>query len=86
MPYAPPDRSRVQTVHFHSSPDMATVLVDGKVVGSTPVTVRLAMGTHTVMIEKPEYTGIQYRLHIDREGESNLAHDLQRDRRDRSGR
>jgi hypothetical protein len=66
----------VQTVNFHSLPDAATVFINGKMVGITPVTVQLPLGFHTVLIEKRSYTNIYYRLNIDRDGENDLYHDL----------
>jgi general secretion pathway protein A len=68
--------SKVQTVHFHSLPDAATVSIDGRVVGITPITVQLTMGSHTVLVEKSAYASKSYRLNIDRGGESNLYHNL----------
>ena len=40
------------TVVVKSSPDGADVTVDGKYMGSTPSTVRLAPGDHVIAIEK----------------------------------
>jgi type II secretory pathway predicted ATPase ExeA len=69
----------VQTVNFHSLPEAATVFINGKMVGITPVRVQLPLGSHTVLIEKRAYTSIHYRLNIDRAGENNLYHDLYED-------
>jgi type II secretory pathway predicted ATPase ExeA len=66
----------VQIVNFHSFPDAATVFINDKMVGITPVTVQLPMGSHTILIEKRAYTSINYRLNIDRDGENNLYHNL----------
>ena len=73
---SPPKR---QTVHFHSFPDAATILLDGKSIGITPVTAALPMGSHSILIEKAGQTSIRYQLNIDRDGESNLYHHLQAD-------
>jgi general secretion pathway protein A len=70
---------RGQTVHFHSFPDAATVLIDGQSVGRTPVTVQVPMGSHAIRIEKAGHTSIGYQLNIDRGGENNLYHNLDRD-------
>jgi general secretion pathway protein A len=67
---------KVQTVHFHSLPDAATVSIDGRVVGITPVTVQLPLGSHTILVEKSAYSSKSYRMNIDRDGESNLYHNL----------
>jgi general secretion pathway protein A len=72
-----------QTVHFHSFPDAATVLIDGKSIGITPVTVELPMGSHSILVEKSGQTSIRYQLKIDRDGENNLYHDLHADIRRR---
>jgi hypothetical protein len=72
-----------QTVHFHSFPAAATVRIDGKSVGRTPVTVQVPMGSHSVLIEKGGYTSIGYQLTIDRDGENNLHHNLHTDERGR---
>jgi PEGA domain len=69
-----------QTVHFHSVPDAATVLIDGQRIGITPVTVELPMGSHSILVEKSGRTSIRYQLNIDRDEESNLYHHLHADR------
>jgi len=43
------------TVVVRSTPDGADITVDGKFVGSTPSTVRLSPGDHTVVLEKCGY-------------------------------
>jgi len=42
----------VATVVVKSTPDGADVTVDGKFVGNTPSTLRLAPGDHTILVEK----------------------------------
>jgi PEGA domain len=57
-PGGPPSTSQpVETVPatVKSVPDGADVTLDGKYVGSTPSTVRLMPGDHTVTIEKPGF-------------------------------
>jgi hypothetical protein len=71
--------AKVQTVHFHSLPEAAAVSIDGRMVGTTPVTVQLPMGSHTIRVEKFPYASKSYRLNIDRDGESNLYHNLDED-------
>jgi hypothetical protein len=70
---------KMKTVHFHSLPNAATVLINGKMVGKTPVTVQLHMGSHNILVEKISYISINYRLNVDQGGESNLYHDLHLD-------
>jgi hypothetical protein len=64
-------------------PDAATVLINGKSIGITPVTVALPMGSHSILVEKSGQTSIRYQLQIDRDEESNLYHDLHTDGRRR---
>jgi hypothetical protein len=71
--------AKVQTVHFHSMPEAATVFINGRMVGITPVTVQLSMGSHTILVEKSAYSSKSYRLNIDRGGENNLYHNLDED-------
>jgi general secretion pathway protein A len=71
--------SKGQTVHFHSFPEAAIVLIDGKSVGRTPITVQLPLGYHSILIEKSGHTSVSYELRIDRDGESNLYHNLRAD-------
>jgi hypothetical protein len=54
-PAPPPAAQEPSTVVVKSSPDGADIRVDGKYVGSTPSTLRLAPGDHSVVIEKPGY-------------------------------
>jgi hypothetical protein len=68
--------TKIQTVHFHSLPDAATVFVSGKIIGRTPVSAPLAIGSYTILLEKSGYTSIEYQLKIERDGENNLYHDL----------
>jgi len=49
----------LSTVVVKSSPDGADITVDGKYVGSTPSTVRLAPGDHTISIEKSSFKAWQ---------------------------
>ncbi len=44
--------SEIATVVVKSTPDGADITVDGKYVGSTPSTLRLSSGDHTVSVEK----------------------------------
>ncbi len=52
------------TVVVKSSPDGADITVDGKYVGSTPSTVRLAPGDHTISIEKSSFKAWQRTMTI----------------------
>jgi type II secretory pathway predicted ATPase ExeA len=67
---------QVQTVYLHSLPDDATIIINGKTQGRTPLNVQLPAGAHRVRVEKPGYASIQYVLRIDQAGERHLYHDL----------
>ena len=48
----PPASAEPSTIVIKSTPDGADIIVDGKFVGSTPSTLRLTIGEHTISIEK----------------------------------
>lgn len=52
------------TVVMKSTPDGADITVDGKYVGSTPSTVRLAAGDHTILIEKSGFKSWQRTMSV----------------------
>lgn len=52
---APPTERAPSTVVIRSAPDGADITVDGNYVGSTPSTLKLSPGTHTVSVSKPPY-------------------------------
>lgn len=54
-PAPAPEPEELSTAVLKSTPDGADVTVDGKFVGSTPSTVRLTPGDHTIAIEKAGY-------------------------------
>jgi PEGA domain len=56
-PAAP--EAELSTVVVKSSPDGADIIVDGKYVGSTPSTVRLAPGDHAISVEKAGFRSWQ---------------------------
>jgi hypothetical protein len=58
-PAPAPEPEELSTVVLKSTPDGADVTVDGKFVGSTPSTVRLMPGDHTIAIGKSGYKGWQ---------------------------
>jgi general secretion pathway protein A len=69
----------VHTVHFHSLPEAATVTINGKVRGRTPVMMQLPMGSYTIVVEKAGHSSKNYRLDLQSAGESHLYHDLPSD-------
>lgn len=54
-PPASAGAEELSTTVVKSAPDGADVTVDGKFMGSTPSTVRLAAGDHTISVEKPGF-------------------------------
>jgi hypothetical protein len=66
----------VHVANINSLPERATVIINGKPVGTTPLTVTMALGRHTIQVEKGGYTSIRYELTFDAAGTSNLYHDL----------
>ena len=66
----------VHLANINSLPEFATVTIDGKKVGTTPLTVQIALGQHTIQVEKSGYTSIRYDITFDKAGASNLYHDL----------
>jgi PEGA domain len=51
--------AELSTVIVKSTPDGADIVVDGKYVGSTPSTIRLAPGDHAISVEKAGFTSWQ---------------------------
>jgi general secretion pathway protein A len=66
----------VHVANINSLPEHATVIINGKPVGITPLTVTMALGRHTIRVEKVGYTSIRYDVTFDAAGTSNLYHDL----------
>jgi hypothetical protein len=52
------------TVVMKSTPDGADITVDGKYVGSTPSTMRLTAGDHTILIEKSGFKSWQRTMSV----------------------
>jgi hypothetical protein len=50
-----PAAAAPSTIVIKSTPDGADITVDGKFVGSTPSTLKLTIGEHTITIEKPGF-------------------------------
>jgi hypothetical protein len=55
---------KVASVHLKSFPDGADIMVDGKFVGSTPSTLQLAPGDHTISVEKNGFTTWTKTIHV----------------------
>lgn len=59
QPAVPVQEVELSTVVVKSTPDGADIIVDGKYVGSTPSTVRLAPGDHAISVEKAGFRSWQ---------------------------
>ena len=46
----------VHLANINSLPEFATVTIDGKKVGTTPLTVQIALGQHTIQVERNPVT------------------------------
>lgn len=55
---------KVASLHVKSNPDGADILVDGKFVGSTPSSLQLAPGDHTISVEKSGFTTWSRTVHV----------------------
>lgn len=60
------------TTAIKSSPDGADITIDGKFVGSTPSTLQLAAGEHTIVIEKSGFKAWQRTMTVTAGGSANL--------------
>jgi hypothetical protein len=63
-PAPAPVPEELSTAVLKSTPDGADVVVDGKFMGSTPSTVRLTPGDHTITIEKSGYRAWQRTMSV----------------------
>lgn len=66
------ETSGLATVLVKSTPDACDITVDGRFVGSTTSTLRLAPGEHTIVIEKPGFKPWQRTITITAGGAINV--------------
>jgi len=66
------------TVVCKSTPDGAEITIDGKFVGTTPSTLRLAPGDHTVLLQKTGFKDWSRSLTVSESGDLNLDITLDR--------
>lgn len=64
------------TVSLQSMPEGATVLIDGKPAGRTPLTLQIEPGAHTVRLVKEGYQEMQNWIHLTGEGPSSFFQNL----------
>ncbi len=67
----------VASVHITSNPAGADITVDGKYMGSTPSTLQLAPGEHSIAVAKDGFTGWQRTLNVTA-GDVNVVAELKR--------
>ncbi|HEY6330154.1 MAG TPA: PEGA domain-containing protein [Blastocatellia bacterium] len=68
----------VSTVVIKSDPDGADITIDGKFAGSTPSTVKLAPGDHTILVEKSGFKAWQRTLTVGPASNLNLNATLEK--------
>ena len=61
-----------------STPDGADITIDGKFVGSTPSTLRLSIGEHTVTIEKSGFQAWTRTMTVTPAGNVNIEATLEK--------
>lgn len=64
--------SSLSSVAIKSSPDGAEITIDGKLVGTTPSTLQLAPGDHTIVIEKAGFKSWQRTITVTAGGTISL--------------
>jgi general secretion pathway protein A len=66
----------VRVLSIHSNPDGATVTIDRKMAGRTPLTVQLVTGVHTISLEKSGYSRMSYDINLLNLSGNTLYYDL----------
>lgn len=69
----------LRTVNVRSYPYGATVTIDRKVYGKTPLRVQLDLGTHTITLDKPGYRRMSYDINLHNHPSGDLYYALQTD-------
>jgi hypothetical protein len=70
--------SNLSTVEVKSTPEGAEISIDGKFVGSTPSTLRLAAGEHNILIEKSGFKSWQRTMTVNTSGSVTVAATLEK--------
>jgi general secretion pathway protein A len=68
--------ANIRALNIHSHPAGATITIDQKMVGKTPLAVRLPTGVHTITLEKPGYTRVSYDINLHNHHNGALYYDL----------
>lgn len=74
-PVLPPAPARV-SVPFSSSPSAADIQIDSEFVGSTPSTLRVSVGAHTILITKVGYLPWSRRINVSADSQITVHADL----------
>ena len=69
---------QLSSIDVKSNPDGADITIDGKFVGNTPSTVKLAPGDHTISIEKSGFKSWQRTLTVSPNGTVNVEATLEK--------
>jgi hypothetical protein len=64
------------TIQIHSFPEGARVTIGRKVVGTTPLTMQLVTGVHTVTLEKSGYSRLRDDVRLHTHTSKELYYDL----------
>jgi hypothetical protein len=56
------------TVEIHTGLAHASVLINGKYIGQTPVVIHLPLGVYTMAIDNPGYAQMTWKMHVDPDG------------------
>lgn len=65
---SPSSASALPSVQFNSTPQGATVLIDSKEVGNTPITVKVKPGKHKVLFQHNGFSPIDELITVDKDG------------------
>ncbi len=75
---SPPSAQELSTITIKSSPEAAEILVDGKFVGSTPSTLRLAPGDHSISVEKSGFESWKRTISLSPSGNITIDAELKK--------
>jgi hypothetical protein len=65
-------------INFKSEPEGADITVDGKYVGSTPSTIRVAFGDHAIAVQKAHFSPWTRSMSVSAEASINVAATLEK--------
>jgi len=71
-PPAPAQQPRRHTVNLQSEPDGASVIINGKPAGRTPLSVNLERGSYTIVFEKRSHSTAHFEINLKDRSTSHL--------------